>query len=96
MPRSLESETGLFTYMGIFKKDAIVDPTQPLNETSGSTPPAEEVQAEPSEETQAQVATSPDKGVFNCTACSGTGLIGEPGGYSNSVCTKCQGTGKVS
>lgn len=32
---------------------------------------------------------------FNCGACGGTGLIGEPSAFNNSVCTSCNGTGKV-
>lgn len=82
--------------MGIFKKsEEQVDPTKPLNEETGVTPAGEEAQAEPQAETQEETVPPEDKGIFNCTACQGTGLIGEPNSYGNKVCTSCQGTGKV-
>jgi len=81
--------------MGIFKKTEDVDPTKPLDEKSGSTPAGEKVQTESVAEDQESVEAPEDKGIFNCTPCKGSGLIGDPSDPRSTVCIACQGTGKV-
>lgn len=74
----------------------VEEPVQPPVEETAPVEPVSSNEEQADHEDQLQETEEvEDRSAFNCGACAGTGLIGDPTQFGNKVCLPCGGTGKV-